>query len=280
MSGAGAGTDRLTGAPAPVSVIIPCFRGKGTVRRALESVARQTALPVEVILIDDASGDGTLEFLVDLRREFGETWVKVIALERNSGVASARNAGWDAASGKYIALLDDDDAWHPRKVEIQCAFLEAHPDVAVCGHAHRRLKEGEDGDDMPLDRPGFRIVSFGMLLRSNRFMPSTAMVRRDVPIRFLEGRRRLEDHLLWQEIASSGRRVARLDQALLFIYKAEIGGGGLSGPIWEMRKGELANLWRLRRLGRINFASAVALSGYSLAKHCARAALIAAGRAR
>lgn len=263
-----------------MSVVVPCYRCKGTIRRALESVARQTTVPVEVILIDDASGDGTLELLRNLRRELGEPWVKVIALERNSGAASARNAGWDAASQKYIALLDADDAWHPRKVEIQCAFLEAHPEVSACGHAYRRLNEGEKGNEQALDPPGFRTVSFGMLLLSNRFVTPSVMIRRDVPFRFLEGRRYTEDHLLWLEIASSGRSLAYVMQALAFTYKAAIGASGLSARTWEMRKGELANLWRLRRLGRINFATAVALSAYSLAKHCARATLIAAGRGR
>jgi glycosyltransferase involved in cell wall biosynthesis len=269
---------RIAGSPAPVSVIVPCYRCKGTIRRAIESVARQTTVPAEVILIDDASGDGTLELLVDLRRELGETWVKLIALERNSGAASARNAGWDAASERYIALLDADDAWHPRKVEIQCAFLEAHPEVSVCGHAYRRLNEGERGDEHALDPPGFGTVSIGMLLLSNRFVTPSVMIRRDVPFRFLEGRRYMEDHLLWLEIASSGRRLAYLKQALAFTHKAATGASGLSARTWEMRKAELANLWRLRRLGRINLVAAVALSGYSLAKHCARAALMAAGR--
>lgn len=280
MSGEEVDSRRIAGSPAPVSVIVPCYRCKETIRRAIESVARQTAVPAEVILIDDASGDGTLELLMDLRRELGETWVKVIALERNSGAASARNAGWDAACERYIALLDADDAWHPRKLEIQCAFLEAHPEVSACGHAYRRLSEGERGEERALDPPGFGAVSFGMLLLSNRFVTPSAMIRRDVPFRFLEGRRYTEDHLLWLEIASSGRRLAYLTQALAFTYKAAIGASGLSARTWEMRKAELANLWRLRRLGRINLVAALALSAYSLAKHCARAALIAAGRGR
>jgi len=280
MSAAAPAVMRITGSPAPVSVIVPCYRCKGTIRRAIESLARQTTTPAEVILIDDASGDGTLELLMDLRREFGESWVRVIALQENSGAASARNAGWDAATEKYIALLDADDAWHPRKVEIQCAFLEAHPEVSVCGHAYRRLNEGEKGDDPALDRPGFGVVSFGMLLLSNRFVTPSVMIRRDVPFRFLEGRRHMEDHLLWLEIASSGRRLAYLTQVLAFTYKAAIGASGLSAHAWEMRKAELANLWRLYRAGRIGLLATVALSGYSLAKHGVRSVLLAVGLGR
>jgi glycosyltransferase involved in cell wall biosynthesis len=257
--------------------VIPCYRCKRTIRRAVSSVANQSLRPTELILVEDASADGTLELLQDLRREFGEPWVKIIALSENSGPASARNAGWDAAAGKYVAFLDADDAWHGRKLEIQRAFLEAHPDVALCGHAYRRLSEGEGGDDSLSDSACARIVTFGMLLRSNRFVTPSVMVRREVPLRFLAGRRYMEDHLLWLEVAASGLPVAYLDQELVFTYKAATGSSGLSARTWEMRKGEVENFWHLRRAGRIGFATAASLTGYSLIKHCVRSVLLAIG---
>lgn len=264
---------------APVSIVIPCFHCKDTIRRAVESVARQSLLPGELILIDDGSGDNTLEVLKDLQREFGERWLKVIALDRNSGPASARNAGWDAASGRYVAFLDADDAWHPRKIEIQLGFMEARPEVALCGHAHRRLKDG-DSLDTPLARPGFSTVSLLALLLSNRFATPSVMVRREVPHRFLPGKRHMEDHLLWIEIALEGRRIARLDEVLAFTFKPPVGAAGLSASAWAMRKAELANYWTLRGSGRLGLAATLALCAYSLAKHLIRSALLAARRER
>jgi glycosyltransferase involved in cell wall biosynthesis len=266
------------GAPPAVSAVIPCYRCKGTIRRAVSSAARQSLRPSELILVEDASGDGTLEILQQLRSEFGERWVKIIALDENSGPATARNAGWDAATGKYVAFLDADDAWQKRKVELQGAFMETHPDVALCGHAHRRLREGDSGDDTAVGEVRATSVTFGMLLRSNRFVTPSVMLRRDLPFRFLPGGRYMEDHLLWLEVAASGRALARLDQELVFTYKAATGASGLSADTWQMRKGELANIRHLEHSGKIGPAAAAALSAYSLAKHCARLALRAFGR--
>jgi glycosyltransferase involved in cell wall biosynthesis len=264
---------------ASVSVVIPCFRCKETIRRAVASVARQTLVPDELILIDDASDDGTLAVLTDLQREFGEHWVKIIALRKNSGPAGARNAGWDAASGKYIAFLDADDAWHPRKTAIQHAFMEASPEVTLCGHGHRRLRDG-DSLDTSLIRPGSRGISLGALLLSNRFVTPSVMVRRNIPLRFRPEKRRMEDHLLWIEIASEGYQVACLDEVLAFTFKAHLGASGLSARVWDMRKAELANYWTLRGLGRLGLAATLALCAYSLAKHLVRLALLAGRRER
>jgi teichuronic acid biosynthesis glycosyltransferase TuaG len=264
---------------APVSAVIPCYRCAGTLRRAVASVAAQSLRPAELILVEDGSGDGTLQELQDLRRAFGADWVKIVALKENLGLASARNAGWNAAACKYVAFLDADDAWHPRKIEIQHAFMAAHPEVAVSGHAHLQIAEGEAIDAVPARRD-FRAISRWDLLLSNRFIAPSAMLRRDLPHRFQAGRRRLEDHLLWLEIASAGLLVVRLGEILAFTFKAPIGESGLSANAWTMRKAELSALWHLYRTGRLGFASAVAVCAFSLAKHALRTVLLCAGRMR
>ena len=99
-------------------MVVPCYRCAATIERAIASVAAQTQRPQEVILVDDASGDETLQQLYSLQSQYGE-WIKVVALTTNVGAASARNAGWNVATQPYIAFLDSDDAWHPQKVAIQ-----------------------------------------------------------------------------------------------------------------------------------------------------------------
>ena len=105
-----------------VSVVIPCFRCTGTIERAVASVAAQTRRPAEVILVDDASGDDTQKLLQKLSQHFEPGWIKLVFLEQNVGAASARNAGWDQATQTYVAFLDADDAWHPKKI-VPCNFL-------------------------------------------------------------------------------------------------------------------------------------------------------------
>ncbi|HMH18375.1 MAG TPA: glycosyltransferase family 2 protein [Burkholderiales bacterium] len=260
-----------------VSVIIPCYRCAQTIRRAVSSVAGQSLLPAELILVDDASGDGTLHELRELQHSFRENWIKVILLQRNLGAGSARNAGWDAASCKYIAFLDADDAWHPRKIEIQHAFMEAHPEMALSGHAHRRITDG-DPVGGALMHQGFRLISRWELLLSNRFVTPSIMLRRDSPYRFRAGQRHMEDHLLWLEIASDGARTVRLNEVLVFTYKAPVGYSGLSAQRWKMRRAELSNFWYLHRTERLGLVPTITLCAYSLMKHV-RSALLHVGEA-
>jgi len=73
----------------PVSVVIPCYNAQFTLRRALASVAAQSARVLEVIAVDDASTDGTGALLAALQAEHRAHWLKVIRFERNGGVAAA-----------------------------------------------------------------------------------------------------------------------------------------------------------------------------------------------
>jgi glycosyltransferase involved in cell wall biosynthesis len=259
---------------APVSVVVPCYRCAETIRRAVASAAAQTLPPAEIILVDDASGDGTLELLHRIAAEDASGRTRVVALGSNAGAASARNAGWAVATQPYVAFLDADDAWHPRKVEIQCAFMDAHPDVMLSGHAHAQVEEDAAPDAGTGVRPGFRIVPRSELLLSNRFITPSAMVRRDIAQRFQEGRRYMEDHLLWLEIAAAGGRIARLNAELAFIFKAPFGAAGLSSQTLEMEKGELANYRHLRRTGGLSAAGAAALSALSALKYLRRVLLL------
>src|SRR5207245_2440853 len=114
-------------------VVIPCYRCGQTIRRAVESVVGQTVRPLEVILVDDDSGDDTARVLGQIQEEFGK-WVRILRLPKNRGAAGARNFGWEAAKGKYVAFLDADDSWLPTKIEHQLSFMESHPEFALTGH--------------------------------------------------------------------------------------------------------------------------------------------------
>ncbi len=263
---------------APVSAVIPCYRCAGTIGRAVDSVVAQTERPAELFLVDDGSGDGTLERLRALAARH-EVWIKVIALPRNRGAADARNAGWSTATQPYVAFLDADDAWHPRKIEIQYGYMKAHPEVALCAHRHEVLDDSE-APDRPVGEVSAEPVSRTSLLMSNNFFaPTMMMLKRELPQRFLPGRRHVDDHLLWMQIVCSGHELVRLSPRLAYTYKRPFGESGLSGQLWIMEKSELANYWILRREGAIGFGAAAALSAWSLMKFVRRLALVALRRA-
>jgi glycosyltransferase involved in cell wall biosynthesis len=113
-----------------VSVVIPAYRSARTLPTAVNSVLRQTATDLEVIIVDDGSTDGTLA----VAQSISDPRVAVIS-QPNGGAAAARNTGIAAARGEWVALLDADDIWLPEKLERQLATLAANPHVSAvqCG---------------------------------------------------------------------------------------------------------------------------------------------------
>lgn len=254
---------------APVSVVIPCFRCAATIERAIDSVARQTQRPAELILVEDGSGDDTLMVLQALAA-VDPDWIKIIALPENQGLANARNTGWAAATQPYIAFLDADDAWHAQKIEIQTAYMNAHTDVVLCGHQHKVIERSADLPDWQVGTWIVQHIPKWSWLLSNKFVAPSVMVRRDVKHRFVANRRYMEDHILWMEIVCSGQQVTKLSAELVAIYKKSFGISGLSANLWAMEQGELSNYQRLYEKNYINLAQYLALSGYSLLKFVRR----------
>jgi glycosyltransferase involved in cell wall biosynthesis len=119
-----------------ISAVIPYYNGSRTIAEALDSVRGQTLPPVEIIVVDDGSRPEEAEALDRLAH--GCT---VIHLPRNRGVSVARNVGIARARAEWIAFLDCDDLWDPRKLELQAAAVLATPGcVAIhCGMVNVRL---------------------------------------------------------------------------------------------------------------------------------------------
>ncbi len=221
--------------PAPVSVVIPCYRCGDTIALSVASVAAQTLLPAEVLLVDDASGDGTLEELRRIAAAYPEGWIKVIASPANGGPSRARNLGWEAATQEYIAFLDSDDTWAPAKLRLQMDALRADPGIALIAHRMRVTPRGAPVP-APVGRVRVSLIGRRRLLLNNPFPTASVVLRRDLPFRFNERFRRVEDFLLWAQIGFSGYRCARLNQTLAFWHKATYGAGGLSGDLAAMHR--------------------------------------------
>ncbi|HSE51013.1 MAG TPA: glycosyltransferase family A protein [Gemmatimonadales bacterium] len=112
--------------PASVSCIIPVYNGERFLGAAVASVLAQTRQPVEIIIVDDGSTDGTPEVIAG----YGDR-VRSIRQE-NAGPAAARNAGIAMATGAFIGFLDADDLWLPEKLALQMAELVRNPKTMIC----------------------------------------------------------------------------------------------------------------------------------------------------
>ncbi len=106
-----------------VSCIVPVYNGEAYLGAALDSILTQTWRPLEIIVVDDGSTDGSAA----VAEAYGAA-VRVIK-QANAGCAVARNAGLAAATGEFVAFLDADDVWLPEKLDRQMARFEARPDL-------------------------------------------------------------------------------------------------------------------------------------------------------
>lgn len=109
-----------------VSVVIPIYNVERYIATAISSVLLQSYQHFELLLIDDASPDNSIA----IAQTFIDPRIKIIS-QSNLGLAGARNTGLHAAKGKYIALLDADDLWHPCKLAMHVNHLELKPNVDV-----------------------------------------------------------------------------------------------------------------------------------------------------
>lgn len=109
-----------------ISCIIPVFDGERYLRESLESILAQIYRPLEVIVADDGSADGTAAVVM----QYGER-VRYV-FQQNAGPAAARNLGLTIARGDFIAFLDADDLWHPEKLVRQMARFQSRPDLDLC----------------------------------------------------------------------------------------------------------------------------------------------------
>jgi glycosyltransferase involved in cell wall biosynthesis len=110
-----------------VSVIIPTHNRASMLPRAIRSVQRQTYPHLEIIVIDDASVDNTPEVV----KSFEDPRIHYIRHDTNRGGSASRNTGIRAATGEYIAFLDDDDEWEPEKTEEQLKVIRDY-DAVTC----------------------------------------------------------------------------------------------------------------------------------------------------
>jgi glycosyltransferase involved in cell wall biosynthesis len=141
-----------------VSVIIPVFNGEAFLAQAVDSARRQTYRPLEIIVVDDGSTDGTAEVAAQLGPDL--RYVR----QPNGGLSAARNHGLQLARGDLIAMLDVDDLWPEDKLEVQVGRLLAEPRLQVVlglvryvrlpGARHPKFPLEDQVDGVPCDNVG------------------------------------------------------------------------------------------------------------------------------
>ena len=221
-----------------ISVIIPTFNRKETLKRAIQSVVLQSYTPYEIIVIDDGSDDGTKEWLKDNYPN-----VKYI-YQMNSGVSSARNKGIKFARGDWIALLDSDDEWFPSKLKDQANEIELNPAAKFLHTNEIWIRNGVRVNQMKKHKKYGGYI-FEKCLDMCRISPSSVLIKKDIFDEigmFDETLKVCEDYDLWLRFASK-YPVHFLDQPLIKKY------GGHSDQLSKVDDG--IESYRIRSLKKI-----------------------------
>lgn len=195
--------------PPLVSVVIPSYNRATLLPAAIDSVLEQTYPNIELIVVDDGSTDNTASVLEPYRRR-----VRVVK-QLNAGASAARNNGIAVSRGQYLAFLDSDDLWLPRKIEAQVAMMESCGPSVPCCICNMRLAyaDGREGRSFALSliepalRQGLWVNPLQVLATRFVLFNQAVLVRREALERvgaFDEQCRFMEDYDLALRLALAG----------------------------------------------------------------------------
>ncbi|MDX9750453.1 MAG: glycosyltransferase family 2 protein [Flavobacteriales bacterium] len=182
-----------------VSIVLPVYNKAPWLRECLDSILAQTFTDFELIAVDDASTDDSLAIL----RACTDPRLRVEALPQNLGPAGAVQRAMDLAQGEYIVRMDADDIMLPRRVELQTAYMDAHPAVGASGGAVQLFGEEERLWQFPADDASCRaLLLFNVPVSQGGSILRTRTLRAH-GIRFHdEWPRTGEDWLFWASVAA------------------------------------------------------------------------------
>ena len=193
-----------------VSVVIPVYNGERFLGEAIDSIRAQSYRPLEIIVVDDGSTDGTAR----VAKSYSPV---VYVYQANSGQAAARNHGVELASGEFLAFLDADDVWMPDKLSRQMAAIASDPNLdSVFGNAEQFLEPGTSGV-LP---PAFHVLPAQL--------PSAMLIRREKFQQvggYLPGWKVAEAVDWYARALEFGLKMSTLDRV---VYRRRIHGGNVT----------------------------------------------------
>ena len=200
------------GPPPSFTVLIAAYRARETVADAVRSVLEQTRPPTEIIVVDDASHDGT-EVALEPYRDC----ITFIARERNGGEGAAKNTALRAASTEFVVILDADDIFLPERLEALTALAVARPDLdiltsdAYLVHEGRQLRRAyEQGFRFEVDDQRRGILERNFILGHTAVRRSRMLAAGG----FDETIKRTTDWDLWLRMIFAGSRAGMVDAPL------------------------------------------------------------------
>lgn len=198
-----------------VSVIIPVHNAEKYIRDSILSILEQTYKNIELVIIDDASTDNSLNII----NEINDDRIIVIKNETNLKQSMTRNKGLALAKGKYIANMDADDVCKKNRILKQVEFMERNTDIDVCGAFLRAFGNGKNYImRFPTDKHDLMVRS----IYATPFGHPTVMIRKSsiekYNIKYDKNYTYSQDFELWSRIAFNGAKFANIPEEL-FLYR-------------------------------------------------------------
>lgn len=231
-----------------VSIITPAYKAASVVGETIRSVLAQTHTNWEMLIAEDCSPapDTTREVIREWQAR--EPRIRLLALEKNGGPAMARNAALEQAKGRWLAFLDSDDLWLPRKLELSIAHAKAH-DAAFVFTGFRRMSA--DGQTIGRYVKAPRSLSYRQLLGNTAIATSTVLLDHEKVGAVRMKKTYYDDFDCWLQILKRGHRAMGLDEDLMR-YRM------MNQSVSRNKRRSAAHVWRAYRdLEKLNLPSAI-----------------------
>lgn len=199
-----------------VSIVMPSFNSQNTISESIESVLGQTYQSWELLVTDDCSDDGTINIVEKYAKR--DRRIKFTVNKVNCGAGGTRNKSIERAEGRFIAFLDSDDVWHPKKLESQIDYMLQN-EIALSYTAYQKVVCGElKGVVIPP-----KSTSYEQLLYSNVIGCLTAIYDSKIlGKRYMPLIRKRQDMGLWLDILSGIDKAYCLEEVLAY-YRVDTG---------------------------------------------------------
>lgn len=191
--------------PPLVSIITPSYNCTATIEKTLQSVIAQTMGDWEILIVDDCSTDSSYELISNISNI--DERIKIIKNTVNLGASKSRNKLIELSTGEYIAFLDTDDTWYPRKLELQIEAMNRN-NCLVAHSSYYRVDE--IGNNISLVKPREK-VTYKDMLTHNHIGNLTGIYNAKILGKFYQKNIGHEDYEMWLRILSKTDSIAVLD---------------------------------------------------------------------
>ncbi len=221
-----------------VSVVIPTYNASQFIEETIKSVQSQTFNHWEIIVVDDCSKDDTVskvQKMID-----SDNRISLIKLDVNyGGPAGPRNIGISKSIGKYIALLDSDDIWHPKKLEIQMQYMKSSSASFICSMMQDfTCTSGISFKNIDISTISISRINYLRQSLRASIPASSILIEKDIvnKIKFFESIsfKAVEDYHCWLRVLDLNIHCVKINEPLLYYRKSE--GQISSSKIYMLKK--------------------------------------------